>query len=514
MSQNNIDFKKYLHKYFGFRTFLQGQLAAISNILDGKDTLIVMPTGSGKSLCYQLPSLLFDGVTLIISPLIALMKDQVDMLQERKIPATFINSSLSSYEKRQRLSELKEGNYKIIYVSPERLRNQTFLQTLSDVNVSFLAVDEAHCISQWGHDFRPDYLHIRDLRKKIGRPPIMALTATATQIVQDDIIEQLNIPDSKKIVTGFDRPNLEFRLKYASNEEKKLQLIQNFFENEYSPNQSGVIYVGTRQQSEFLQEFLQDVLNIESCFYHAGLEKQERKERQELFITGKIPVIIATNAFGMGIDKPDIRFVIHYQIPSTLENYYQEVGRAGRDSKQSQALLLYSPKDHALQKWFIENDSPTAKELRKIFRVILNKSQNDEVTIEHREIEKLTGVHPSKLEVAIEQLEKAGALLRLADMGGKMKIQLLKDDSYGLSLGNQIQENRKRRRKKLKNLQQMINYAETNKCRRSTILSHFGDKKNEQIIFSAAIIVILKKVQIEKRKHRTAVKLLRKLLIV
>lgn len=490
-----------LKERFGFDAFRSGQREAISYVLDGRDTLVVMPTGSGKSLCYQLPALLFDGITLVISPLIALMKDQVDMLRKQGISATFINSSLSLDELNERQSDVRAGRYKLVYVSPERLRNNKFLRTLAGVDVSLLAVDEAHCISQWGYDFRPDYLHIRDLLDQIERPCLMALTATATPDVQNDILRQLSMLEAKRVVTGFDRSNLEFQVEYAINEKKKLELLQNFLKNRpevwrLQVHQSGIIYVGTRRQAEFLHEFVGDVLKIPSpissgfstCFYHAGLDDDVRKRTQELFLTGQAPIIIATNAFGMGIDKSDVRFVIHYDLPSTIERYYQEAGRAGRDGEQAQALLIYCPEDRVLQEWFIENDSPTEDELRLMFQVIVNQQgqglpsseAKGWTAIRYDELARLTGVHPAKLKVGIDQLEQAGGLIRFPDTGGRLNLQIIEQKASSLNLTELLKLNRLRRKRKLQELEEMVNYAEGNGCRREALLSHFGDVKSKQ----------------------------------
>ncbi|MFQ6041620.1 MAG: RecQ family ATP-dependent DNA helicase [Candidatus Poribacteria bacterium] len=482
-----------LKERFGFDDFRPGQSKAINYVLDGRDTLVVMPTGSGKSLCYQLPALLFEGITLVISPLSALMKDQVDMLRQRNIAATFINSSLSFDELNERLSDVRAGRYKLVYVSPERLRNNAFLRTLAELDVSLLAVDEAHCISQWGYDFRPDYLHIRDLLDQIERPCLMALTATATPDVQNDILRQLNMTEAKRVVTGFDRFNLEFQVEYAINEKKKLELLQKFLKNRpevwrLQLHQSGIIYVGTRRQAEFLHEFVGDVLNppsseakgICSCFYHAGLDDDVRKRTQELFLTGQAPIIIATNAFGMGIDKPDVRFVIHYDLPSTIERYYQEAGRAGRDGEQAQALLIYCPEDRALQEWFIENDSPTEDELRLMFQVIVNQQGQGWTAIRYDELARLTGVHPAKLKVGIDQLAQAGGLIRFPDTGGRLNLQIIEQDADSLNLTELLKLNRLRRKRKLQELEEMVNYAEGDGCRREALLSHFGDVKSKR----------------------------------
>lgn len=483
-----------LEECFGFDAFRHGQRETISHVLDGQDVLVVMPTGDGKSLCYQLSALLLEGTTLVISPLIALMKDQVDSLQRQNIEATFVNSSLSRAELNRRLSDVVAGRYKLVYVSPERLRNKAFLHTLEEIDVSLVAVDEAHCISQWGHDFRPDYLHIRDLLDQIGfrrnsedHPCLMALTATATPNVQKDILRQLNMPNAKQIVTGFDRVNLEFRVGYAINEEKKLELLQKFFEKKPRQNETstvssdrcGIIYVGTRRQAEFLHNFVGDVLKMSSCFYHAGLDDNVRKETQEQFFSGEAPIIIATNAFGMGVDKPDVRFVVHYDLPSTIERYYQEAGRAGRDGKQAEAFLVYCPEDRALQEWFIENDSPSENELRTMFRVFVDRQDQGWTAIRYDDLARVTGIHPAKLKVGVDQLEQASGLIRFPDTGGGLNLQIIEQDASSLNLIELLKLNRIRRKRKMEELKEVIGYAEGNGCRRSALLSHFGDVKTK-----------------------------------
>ncbi|MBN2543021.1 RecQ family ATP-dependent DNA helicase [bacterium] len=466
-----------LSRDFGFDEFLPGQYEAIKSALDKRDTIVVMPTGSGKSLCYQLPALLLDGTTLVVSPLIALMKDQVDMLCSRGIAATFINSSLNSQEKSHRRNELRRGKYKLLHVSPERLRSRTFLSALKDVKIPLLAVDEAHCISQWGHDFRPDYLHIKDLLFKLKRPTIIALTATATRKVKNDILKQLDMNQTREVITGFDRPNLELKVRYVTDDKKKLEILDNFFKTEYHPGDSGIIYVGTRQKAEFITDFLVNVLNISACFYHAGLEDNLRKENQERFLKSEIPVIVATNAFGMGIDKPDVRFVIHYQITDCLERYYQEIGRAGRDGKQSKVLLLYCPEDRALQEWFIENSTPTEQELRQVYKILLQKREEDWVSVTERELEEETGIFPSKLRLGIDQLA-ANGIIELGDNTADiMNLKPKLGDSERINLSDIRKLNDQRKILKYNELNKMLVYGETDRCRRSILLNHFGDKK-------------------------------------
>ena len=327
------DFSSPLHTHFGFTSFRAGQEEAIQSLLHKQHTLAIMPTGAGKSLIYQFAALQLEGLTLVISPLIALMKDQVDALNRKGISATFINSVISTAEQNQRLTLLSQGKYRIVYVAPERLRNVIFLRSLQNLTLSLLAIDEAHCISEWGHDFRPDYLHIAEARRQLGNPLTVALTATATPKVQSDIVRLLGLPEATtRIVTGFNRPNLMLEVKYTADTETKFRTLSELLRmSELNSNAQGssIIYTGTRRDAEEVAEFVRVICKLQAEHYHAGLIPEDRTRIQERFINGSTPVIVATNAFGMGIDRADVRQVIHYSVPGSLEAYYQEAGRAG-----------------------------------------------------------------------------------------------------------------------------------------------------------------------------------------
>ena len=331
MPANSIQPERWLGN-FGLKEFRRGQKQVIDAVVAGKDTLCIMPTGGGKSLCFQLPTIARDGVTIVISPLIALMTDQVQSLLDRDIPATFINSSLTPEQQQARIGEMIAGKYKLIYIAPERLRSNSFMRAVNRIHVQLLAVDEAHCISQWGHDFRPDYARLGNFRKRIGNPQTVALTATATTLVQQDIVDILELDQPSRFVTGFARENLCLRVNSPNgNAEKDDQLVE-FLKTHPG---CGIIYASTRKNCEHLVELLGEEVNRRFAFYHAGLPSDQRRKVQERFMSGEIEVIVATNAFGMGIDKADLRFVVHYNLPGSIEAYYQEAGRAGRDGNPS-----------------------------------------------------------------------------------------------------------------------------------------------------------------------------------
>ncbi|MFS0644718.1 DNA helicase RecQ [Siminovitchia sp. 179-K 8D1 HS] len=338
-----------LRSYFGYEQFRQGQDVIIQNVLGGNDTLGIMPTGGGKSVCYQIPSLMMRGVTLVISPLISLMKDQVDALDKLGIPSTYINSSVSDKDLRERLSGVYHGKFKLIYIAPERLEAPSFLRLLQQIHISLIAIDEAHCISQWGHDFRPSYLKIQKLIANIHpKPVILALTATATPQVREDIRQLLHIKDNHVVVTGFARENLHFHV--VKGQDRDLFLLDYLKKNS---GQAGIIYAATRKEVERLHRQLV-LKGIKAGKYHAGMPENTRSQYQEQFLFDDIQVIVATNAFGMGINKSNVRFVIHYNIPSNLEAYYQEAGRAGRDGEDSDCILLFAPQDSHIQSFLIE----------------------------------------------------------------------------------------------------------------------------------------------------------------
>ncbi|MBK4839439.1 ATP-dependent DNA helicase RecQ [Enterococcus faecium] len=364
-----------LKQYFGYDEFRPGQKEIIQKVIDQENVLGIMPTGSGKSICYQLPALLLDGLAVVVSPLISLMKDQVDAANQLGIPATFINSSLDGYETARRFQEIDRQQYRLLYIAPERFIMPDFIQAMKRWNVRMIAIDEAHCISQWGHDFRPSYLQMANQLDQLpNRPVIVALTATATVQVATDIKRLLKIPENNHIQTGFERENLRFQV--IKDQKKEQYLIEYLKINK---NQSGIIYAATRKEVDRLYHLLKK-FDFSVGRYHGGLNENERTEMQEAFLYDRLQLIVATNAFGMGINKSNVRFVIHYQIPGSLEAYYQEAGRTGRDGLSSEAILLFSPQDIQVQKFFIQQSQREEGQKQKEYEKL--KAMTEYVYIE------------------------------------------------------------------------------------------------------------------------------------
>ncbi|MFC1975671.1 RecQ family ATP-dependent DNA helicase, partial [Chloroflexota bacterium] len=459
-----------LKQYFGHDHFREGQEDAIQRILNGRHTLLVMPTGSGKSLAYQLPAMLLPGLTLVLSPLISLMKDQVDSLVEAGIPATFINSSLSNNEVYRRMRAMREGHVKLLYIAPERLRSRQFTRALANITISLLAVDEAHCISQWGHDFRPDYLQIGPTWQAMGQPTLLSTTATATPTVQKDILKLLGLPQTHAIVTGFNRPNLTFRVKPTPGVRTKLQILQSMLGQ---LDGSAIVYAATRRNTEEVADFVRGVVGLPAQPYHAGLDRNLRHQVQTDFMADRLKIVVATNAFGMGIDKPDVRAVIHYNMPATIEAYYQEAGRAGRDELPAECVLLFAPDDQGLQEWLINSDTPLYQDLGQVYDLLARAANNGEVFFAPNELSEITGLHPVKIRVTLSELELAGVIVHLGDEGGYGRWRVLPLADGALEERAKAISERAQIRYDL--LAKILDYAYLTTCRRKFLLDYFGD---------------------------------------
>ena len=467
-----------LRQLFGFEQFREGQEEVIEATLAGKDAVVVMPTGSGKSLCYQLPALLRNGATLVVSPLIALMKDQVDALQARGLPATFINSSINEAEQHKRIEGVRKGQYKLVYVAPERFRSPRFIAALQSVSVSLLAIDEAHCISTWGHDFRPDYLRLKTVRESLKKPQTIALTATATPYVRSDIIQQLGLTSPQTFVSGFDRPNLSIQVKHVQKERDKFSSIRRLAEAVDGP---GIIYASTRKAVEELGQVLNGY-GLATATYHGGMSDGVRIKEQDLFMGGGKRIIVATNAFGMGIDKSDIRFVVHFQMPGSIEAYYQEIGRAGRDGLNSTCLLLFNYADKNTHDFFIEGSYPEVTLVRQVYDALYAIGSRM-VQLSTSEIARRVG---ERNEMAVQSciylLERAGHIERTGTRNRR-------DDSRGILLldpkpATQLRINQQdlARRAALERhkLREMIEFCYTENCFRAYILDYFGDRHRRE----------------------------------
>lgn len=413
---------------FNLTAFRPGQQDVVDAVADGHDVMCVMPTGGGKSLCYQLPSLARAGVTIVVSPLIALMKDQVDSLDQLGISAKLINSSLSASEQSDVMNQMAAGDLDLVYVAPERLRNGRFLEAVQSANVSLLAIDEAHCVSEWGHDFRPDYARLGMFRQRyLDNVQTIALTATATPAVRDDIIAMLSLNDPSTFVTGFTRPNLRFSVGHAKTDRQKDDRLTRYVKSH--KDGAGIIYAATRKRCEEIAEWLPEQVGRPIGVYHAGLDAIQRRQMQDSFMSGKLSAIVATNAFGMGIDKSDIRYVVHYNMPGSLEAYYQEAGRAGRDGKPSECQLLFSYQDRYVQEFFIENRYPSEDTVRRVYEYLLSREE-DPIELTLDQVREGSGVKDGSEAVGTAEtlLARAGVIRRM-DSGSGYAIVRIDSDS-------------------------------------------------------------------------------------
>jgi ATP-dependent DNA helicase RecQ len=413
-----------LRARFGFEQFRPGQEIAVTSVLAGRDTLVVLPTGGGKSVCYQVPAMLLPGLTVVVSPLISLMKDQVDALTNRGIPATFVNSTLTSGEVSERMTRVARGEVKLLYVAPERFDVGPAADRLRDAGVSLLAIDEAHCISEWGHDFRPSYLRIAQVRERLGWPPAVALTATATHHVRLDIARQLRFENAETIITGFDRQNLRYHVvPTRTDAEKDAALAHVLREHEGV----AIVYASTRRNVEKITRTLEEA-GIRAAAYHAGLDDAHRHEVQDAFMNESVRAIVATNAFGMGIDKPNVRLVVHHAMPGTLEAYYQEAGRAGRDGQPAEVYLLHAFPDRFTHEFFIKGAFPDRTLVEKVYEKL--RTAADRTGAVQLGPAQLAATLPGKIsdrevESALRLLVQAGALRTDPESGGRVFVRLL-----------------------------------------------------------------------------------------
>ena len=374
MTSNQIEHARaVLHERFGFAAFRPGQERAVESVLGGRDTLVILPTGGGKSLCYQVPALLLDGLTVVLSPLISLMKDQVDALEAKGIPATFVNSSLSASQISERLAKARRGEIKLLYLAPERFDFGSAAERIAAMGVALLAIDEAHCISEWGHDFRPSYRRVRDIREKLGSPPTLALTATATPEVRRDIARVLSLRDPEVVLTGFDRPNLRWHVVRTKNDSEKDGTLVDILARHAGV---AIVYAATRKTVDRVAHVLNRA-GIRAEAYHAGLDDNRRREVQEAFMDQRVRAIVATNAFGMGIDKRNVRLVVHHAMPGSLEAYYQEAGRAGRDGEAADCYLLHAFQDRFTHEFFIKAACPEREVVTAVYYAACNRSGAD-----------------------------------------------------------------------------------------------------------------------------------------
>ena len=478
------DLSQSLQTFFGYSEFRPQQEEAVQTALEGRDVLVVMPTGAGKSLCFQLPAALSEGVTLVVSPLIALMRDQVDALNRRpefaRIGCGCLTSLQSLDEQNDLLRAMRAGRLRLVYVAPERFRSGAFMDALRSVKIARFVVDEAHCISEWGHDFRPDYLSLREVVETLGNPPLLAATATATTRVQTSIVTNLGMHDPLILVGGFNRPNLHFSVHRCKSENEREDKLTRALPKLSALGGSGLIYCATRKQCEQVFEAADAALaplGQRAGMYHAGLDADLRNQMQREWLEGERQVLVATNAFGMGIDKPDVRFVVHCACPDSLESYYQEAGRAGRDGRRSRCVILYHFADRRTREWFIDNEALTVGAVEQAFGQVRGHADKENVA----RLPKTWGMaldwSDIKGRLALGELERADLVKRVAQTGDGVTLTLARRD-FPLDARRSIAAGlAKQRAERLRRLDEIVDYCKTTACRRRTILDYFGDRQ-------------------------------------